>query len=63
MLDQSGIQLGQTSVSSQSRNPEGKEQKMTHQSLNDMTQTKDAETDTSSNILTITKQGLINTSV
>ena len=63
IFDQSGIQLGQTSVSSQSRNPEGKEQKTPYQSLNDMTQTTDADTDTSSNISTITRQGLINTSV
>ena len=63
ILDQSGIQLGQTSVSSQNRNPKEKEQNTPRQSLNDMTQTIDTDTDTSSNISTITKQGLINTSV
>ena len=63
ILDQSGIQLGQTSVSSQNRNQKGKEQNTPHQSLNDMTQIIDTDTDTSSNISTITKQGLINTSV
>ena len=63
LLDQSGIQLGQTSVGSQNRNQKGKEQNTPHQSLNDMNQTIDTDTDTSSNISTITKQGLINTSV
>ena len=63
ILDQSGIQLGQTSVSSQNRNPKGKEQNTPHQPLNDMTQTKDTDTDTIGNISTITKHGLINTSV
>ncbi len=65
IFDQSGIQLGQTSVSSQSKNSEGREQKAPRESVNNMTETANTDGNNSSNSssTTITKHGLINTYV
>jgi len=64
IFDQSGIQLGQTSVSSQSKNSESREQKAPRESVNNMNETTNTDGNNSSNrITTITKHGLINTYV